>query len=190
MANVACAALGTAVESATRDQASSDTGADLDVDQVPLGAAEAVTQLTEGHEVDLVVHPDWHLVARGKPATDVIAVPARHDRRRYRSSRRELDRARNADADSPDSRLAARNGLHQLIEKVLDVGQDLVRPLGEVTGLLMLLDYLTAEVGQAGLDAGGTELGSEQQPRAGTELHLARCATAGRRTEPAVSNQT
>ena len=56
----------------------------------------------ERQQVDVVVDPDGGLVSGREPLADRVAVPARHDRRRDRPTRAELDGARDADADPPE----------------------------------------------------------------------------------------
>lgn len=186
--DVAGAALGAAVQPSARDQAGADARADLEIDQVLLGAAQAGSQLAEGHEVDLVVHPDRRVIAGAEPAADVIAVPAGHDRRRDRAARRELDRPGDADADPPDGGATVRQGRDEPVEELLDPAKDRFRPRRDVARLLVVFHDLAVEIGQGDADAGGAELRREQQSRVGAEVNLARWPAAGRRAELAFSD--
>ena len=99
MAEIAGRALRAAIEPAVGDDAGADAGGDLDEQQMP-DVPPALVELAQRHQIDVVV--DEHrcvdvLVHEGR---NVEAVPARHDRRVPRPSRRELDRSRHADTNS------------------------------------------------------------------------------------------
>ena len=98
VAEVAGDAGGAALQPAAGDDAGADAGRDLDQHQV-VDVGQVRLLLAERHDVDVVVDEDGHGVLALETSRDVVAVPARHDRRADRPAGRVLDRAGQADAD-------------------------------------------------------------------------------------------
>ena len=126
VAEVAGRALGAPVQLAAADDARADAGGHLDEDEV-LDVGVDGRVLAERHDVDVVVHQDGPPRAAADVGRDVVAVPARHDRRQRPAARWSArpGRAgrcprRRGPGAAPARRLQQRPaGAHQRVEDVL-----------------------------------------------------------------------
>ena len=179
VADVARRALGAAVDPALGDDPAADAGADLDEEQVVVGAPGLVV-LAQRHDVDVVVDERRRAEVVSEPTADAIAVPAGHDRRRHRRARGELDRAGDADAGAADVVVrAAELGEHR-VERLLEPAQDGVRAVGDRDLLRGLGQHLAAEVRHRHARVRRAEVGGQDHARVAVEReHLRRAAAGG-----------
>ena len=188
MPDVAGRALRAAVDPAVDHDPGADPRADLDEDEVVDAAPAAGGQLAERHHVDVVVHPDGD-AAVGEALPHGVAVPTRHDRRRDRPARLELDRAGTPtpmpqsvpatsasathSSKSPSTRARTASGLGRDVGRLLAVDDDLAR-----------------EVGERNVGARGAEVGHQQVARVGAEAEQPRRPTARRDTDTVFGEQS
>ena len=179
VADVARRALGAAVDPALGDDPAADAGADLDEEQVVVGAPGLVV-LAQRHDVHVVVDERRRAEVVSEPTTDAIAVPAGHDRRRDRGARGELDRAGDADARAAHVVVrAAELGEHR-VERLLEPGQDRVGAVGDRDLLRRLGQHLAAEVGHRHARVRRAQVRGEHHARVAVEgEHLRRAAARG-----------
>src|SRR4029079_1725069 len=145
---VAGTPLGTAMEPPVGDDPGAHAGADRDDDDVVAAGGDAGPPFAEGEEVDVVVAPDRRPVAGRESLPDRVKVPAGHDRRRDWPAGIELDRARHADADSPQPSRDRTGRRKQLVEQLLYAGQPGLRPGFDLGRLVMVAEDPPVEAGQ------------------------------------------
>ena len=126
--------------------------------------------------------------ALGESLPQPVAVPARHDRRRDRPARLELDRPGNADADPPERAVATCLG-DALLEELLDVREHSVGAGGDVGRLLPVDDDPAGQVRERDVGAGGAEVGDEQVARVGAEAEQTWRPAARRDADAVVREQ-
>ena len=186
--DVARRALGAAMDSSVDDDARADPGADLDEDEVLDAAAAARRELAERHHVHVVVEPHGH-AAPGEPRAHVVPVPPRHDRRRDRQRRLELDGARNADPDPPEASRQGRRLRLALVEELLDACEHRVRSGRDVGALGAVDEDLAREIGERDVHARRAEVGDEQVARVGAETEQPRRPASSRRAEAVLGEE-
>ena len=142
--------------------------------------APAFVELTERHQIDVVVDQYRSADVLTDESGDVEAIPARHDRRVAGLTGRKLDRTRNTDPDTGDlvdpSPRAVEHGRPDLVQP----GQHLLRPVGDLDRLSDFTDRLRAEIGDRNGRVGRPEIGSQHHPRMWVERKPSRRASTGR----------
>ena len=142
VADVAGRAVGTAVDPALGQQAGSDSRTDLAVDEVREGFATPGA-LAKGKQVDVVIHPHRCVEAVLEGRADIESVPPRHDRRRHRLPRGEVNRAGKAHHHAPDGHLVI------LLQHVVNEGHHrvngLLRALGDIPGAVRVFQDVAVE---------------------------------------------
>ena len=159
--DVAGAALRAAVEAAVGDDAGADAGPDLDDDHVVVADRDPGPPLPEREDVHVVVDPDRRVVARREPFADRVAVPAGHDRRRDRPSRRELDRPGHADPDAPQPARAGPGRRAQLVEQLVDALEAGIGAGRDLCRLVVVAQDPAIEARDGDVDARRAEVGDE-----------------------------
>jgi len=174
MTDVPGTARRSSMELAVDEDARANARTDLDEDRCVMTPGDTGTVFAEGHQVDVVVHPNGNGVASAEPFADRIIVPAGHDRRGSRPPGCELDRSWDADPDPPQVAerviaLRAEPG-----EQLVDAAENRLRPGGDISRLLVLLHQLAGQVRDANTDARGSQVGDEDVACAGVQSDRAR----------------
>ena len=144
----------------------------------------AARSFVQREQVDVVVDPDGRVVALLEATADVESVPARHDRRRDRPARGEVDGPGDADRDAPDG------NVRRPCEHVVDHRERGVQCLGgsarDVPRAVGLFEDVALEHRDADVDVQGAERAHDDASATAAEAQGARCAASGRRAELAV----
>ena len=177
--DVAGRSLRAAVEAAVGDDAGADPGPDLDDDHVVVADRDPGPPLPEGEDVHVVVDPDRRVVARREPFPDRVAVPAGHDRRRDRPSRRELDWPGHADPDAPQAARQRTGGRAQLVEQLVDALEAGIGAGRDLCRLVVMAQDPAVEARDGDVDARRAEVGDEHVAGVRGEGQLAGRPAAG-----------
>src|SRR4029453_10094213 len=146
-----------------------DPRPDLHEDDVRVPGSDSRAPLSEGHHVDVVVHPHRRAVPGRESLANRVAVPAGHDRWGHRSRRPELHRSRNADADAPQG---PRIALEKLVEMRLDEAEDGVWALADVAWFCPMREHRASKIGEGDVSAGCSEIGHEKATGSGIQDQL------------------
>ncbi|CUR56741.1 hypothetical protein NOCA2360034 [metagenome] len=180
MPDVASAPLLPPVQGAVGDQPRPDSRACLDVNDILFAAGQSSPQLTQGHDVDLVVHPYRYAEPLCEALTHRVAVPARHDRGRHGNAGRELDRPRESQSNPPGRGRRVGVTDKQAVEELLDASQAGARTVGDLHGFAGLQEDVACEVRDPDGHAARAHLRDEDAAPRRVEPDLPGCSAARR----------